>query len=194
MIIEKIPVVCGIDISTTCTAVSIIHAETGAFIKTYHSLMNNAKKFPDFWSKVQHMKNVFDKENDPNWDIKVIAVEESAKRFTPGFSSADTIITLSKFNAILCYILLLKYNVKSTYINVRSARSRLGLVINKSSSVPNKKQIMNQMVARHPEVPWIHRMVKGKDTLVKINEDICDSLIIALASMYTAKPSKSKKK
>jgi hypothetical protein len=190
---NKIPIIMALDISSNCTAVSIIHADTGAFIKIYHSLMNDKKKFPTFWSKIQHMKDVFDKEYNANWDIKTIAVEESAKRFSPGFSSADTIITLAKFNAILCYILLLKYSIEPTYVNVRSARSKLGLVIDKSSSVPNKKQIMLQMVARHPEVPWIHRTVKGEDTLVAINQDLADSLVIATSIRYLPK-SKTKKK
>ena len=182
MIKIKIPVILALDISTTCTAVCVLNAVTGEHIITYHSLMNNVKKFTNFWAKVRNMKNVFNQENNETWEIKKIAVEESAKRFTPGFSSADTIITLSKFNAILCYILLEKYSIEPTYINVRSARKKLGIVIDKTSNTNNKQQILNQIVEKYPNLPWIYKEIKGKKKLVKINEDRCDAFIIGLAA------------
>jgi len=184
----KTPVIIGLDISTTCTAVCVLDAKTGAHIKTYHALMNNATKFPSFWSKVKNMKDVFDAENDPQWDVKAVAVEESAKRFTPGFSSADTIITLAKFNGILCYILLDKYGLEPTYINVRSARKKLGITIDKTSKTPNKKQVMEQVIKNNSTLPWVYKTSKdGVKSLVKINEDRADSFVIAKCAFLTKK-------
>ena len=40
-----------------------------------------------------------------NYKLKNVFVEANAKMFTPGFSSADTILTLAKFNGICCYII-----------------------------------------------------------------------------------------
>jgi hypothetical protein len=179
--INKIPVIYSLDISTTCTAICVLNAETGEHIKTFHSLMNNQNKFPTFWSKVKYMKKVFDDEHEESWEIRKIAVEESAKRFTPGFSSADTIITLAKFNALICYILLDKYNIEPTYVNVRTARKKLGIIIDKNSKVNKKQQVLEQVVEKYPELPWIYKTTKGISKLVKINEDRCDAFVIGNA-------------
>jgi hypothetical protein len=119
-----------------------------------------------------------------NWQIEGIAVEENAKRFTPGFSSADTIITLAKFNGILCYIMFLKYSLKPIYINVRSARAKLGIKINyKDKSKPTKQKVVEHLVAAHPNFPWVYKTSKdGTSRLVKINEDRADSYVIAEAA------------
>lgn len=181
---NKIPVIMGLDISTTCTAVCVLHATTKQHIHTYHSSMSNKDKFPDFWSKVKNMKDVFNQEHNPNWDIQKICVEESAKRFTPGFSSADTIITLAKFNAIICYLLLEKYGIKPTYINVRSARKKLGITIDKTNKKDtNKQQVLKQVVKNNPGLPWIYKTTKGVTRLIKINEDRCDAFVIASAGV-----------
>lgn len=179
---NKIPVILGLDISTTCTAVCVLNADTKEHVKTYHASMINDKKFPDFWSKVKHMKTLFDSEHDPNWEVQAVGVEEIAKRFTPGFSSANTIITLAKFNSILSYFLLEKYGITPQNINVRSARKQLGITIDKTSKIDKKQQVLEQIVGRFPDLPWIYKMYKGKMKLVKYNQDRCDALIIALVT------------
>ena len=145
--------------------------------------MNNKNKFPSFFSKVSHMRELFNQEHDENWDVKVVAVEENAKRFSSGFSSADTILTLAKFNGILCYLLYDKYNKDITNINVRTARKILGLKVNyKDKSKTTKQKVLDFAMEKHPEYPWVYRTVKGEERLVKINEDRADSYIIAAAA------------
>jgi hypothetical protein len=184
---EKIPVVFGIDISTQCTGICIINAETGELVHMYHEQMNKVKKkkpvLPTFWSKVDHMKKAFDENHNENWDIQIVAVEESAKRFPPGMSSADTIITLSKFNAILCYILYKKYEIEPSYLNVRTARKNLGIKINyKDKSKTTKQKVLNYIVNKHPDFPWVYRTTKDGTSLVKINEDRADAYVMAEAA------------
>jgi hypothetical protein len=184
---NKIKCILGIDISTTCTGTCIIHAETGELIAMHHELMNKVQKkqkvFPTFWSKVDHMKKAFDEYHDDNWDVKILAIEESAKRFPPGMSSADTIITLAKFNGILCYLLYQKYGVEPSYINVRTARKQLGIKIDyKDKGKTTKQKVLDCIVKRHPEFPWVYRETKGEKKLVKINEDRCDAYVMAAAA------------
>jgi len=182
---SKTPVIIGLDISTTCTGISVINRDTGDLLSMHHELMNNPKKFPDFWDKIAHMSTALGLIcSNPSWQIEGVAVEENAKRFTPGFSSADTIITLAKFNGILCYIMFLKYGLKPININVRSARSKLGIKINyKDKSKPTKQKVLEHLVNAHPNFPWIYKTSKdGVQSLTKINEDRADSYVIAEAA------------
>lgn len=186
---KKIPVIYSLDISTTTTAVCVINAFTGEHIKTFHSQMNNEKKFPTFFSKVKNMKELFDNEYENNWDVKMIAVEEAAKMFSPGFSSANTIITLAKFNAILCYILFEKYGIEPTYVNVRTARKNLGIIINKADKKNTKRQVLDQVASRYPNLPWIYKTTKGITRMTDVNQDRCDAFVIGYTAyrLYNAK-------
>lgn len=180
---KQIPVVIGLDISTTCTGIAVVHRDTGELVFMHHENMSSKKKFPDFWAKVNHMRSTFVGMHDPKWDVKGVAVEENMKRFTPGFSSADTILTLAKFNGILSYIMMLEYGVKPLNVNVRSARSKLGIKINtKDKSKTTKQKVLDQVVKMHPEFPWVYREVKGVKSMTKINEDRCDAWVIAAAT------------
>lgn len=179
----KIPVIIGLDISTSCTGIAVIRCDTGELVFMSHENMASAVKFPTFWSKVNHMRKAFVDMNDPSWEIKGVAVEENMKRFAPGFSSADTILTLAKFNGILSYIMMLEYGVEPINVNVRSARSKLGIKIDfKDKSKTTKQKVLDLVVAMHPEFPWIYREVKGVKSMTKINEDRCDAWIIAAAA------------
>ena len=156
---------------------------TGAVVKIYHTIMNNKKKYPHFWSKVQHMENLFDTEHDPNWDVCGVAIEESAKRFAPGFSSASTIITLAKFNGILCYLMYKKYGHIPMELNVRTVRAQLGMKINtKDKSKTTKQKVLDHVLLINPTFPLTMREVKGQMVPVKINEDRADSWVIAAAA------------
>ena len=180
---KKTPVVIGLDISTSCTGMVVLNSVTGELVFMSHENMTSKVKYPSFWTKVAHMRKAFVDMHDPDWDVKGIAVEENMKRFTPGFSSADTILTLAKFNGILSYIMFLEYGIEPLNINVRSARSKLGIKINfKDKSTTTKQKVLGHVVNLHPEFPWVYREVKGVQTMTKINEDRCDAWVIAAAT------------
>lgn len=182
MLKDKIPVIIGLDISTTCTGIAVTHRDTGDLVYMHHESMGSKVRFPTFWSKVKHMKAVFAQMHNPEWDVKAVAVEENMKRFAPGFSSADTILTLAKFNGILCYLMLEEYGLEPIYVNVRSARSKLGIKINfKDKSKTTKQKVLDIVVGMHPEFPWVYKERKGVKSMTKINEDRADAWIIAAA-------------
>lgn len=158
----------------------VLEKETGDLLFMHHELMNNKNKFPGFWEKVAHMEKSINSFIDETWDISVIAIEENAKRFSPGYSSADTIITLAKFNGIISYILFKKYGVQPTYINVRSARKNLGINIDyKDKSATTKQKVLKHVVKAKPDYPWIYKEIKGTKSLTKINEDRADAWVMA---------------
>jgi hypothetical protein len=180
---DKVDVVLGLDISTACTALSVLDKQSGTLLFMAPIILNN-KKSPDFWSKIDLLKNEFENifNKNSNWNITKISVEENAKRFSPGFSSADTIITLAKFNGIICYVLYCLTGIPPTYINVRTARSVLNIKIDyKNKKEKTKQKVLNIVYSRHPEFPWILKTNKNGTRLVKINEDAADSYVIAEA-------------
>jgi hypothetical protein len=54
--------------------------------------------------------------------IEKIFVEANAKMFSTGFSSADTLLTLAKFNGLISYLSHKAFNAEVIDVNVTSAR------------------------------------------------------------------------
>lgn len=106
--------------------------------------------------------------------------------FTPGFSSADTILTLAKFNGICCYIVYKLFGITTTDINVTSARSKLGIKVDrKDKTKTTKEKVRIEFVKKYPNVPLTTHVAKtgknkGNVVLDKENEDMIDAAIIAL--------------
>lgn len=126
----------GLDISTSVTGYSILED-----VKDFDSKKNvidlNAIKFPDvsFWEKTDYVKNILQQLHNKYPNIQKIVVEEPMKRFATGASSVQTIITLQKFNAIICLFCRDLWKVDPSYINVNNARKRLGLKIQQTKKV-----------------------------------------------------------
>jgi hypothetical protein len=179
---NKIDVIIGLDISTSVVGIAALEKQTGNYLKLDYEQLINKKKFPDIWSKIDYMNNFFATTNfiKPNWNVETIAVEEAMKRFNSGSSSANTILTLAGFNQTLCYLLYKQFNIKPTYINVRSARAKLGIKIDyKDKSKTTKQKVLDEIYFRNPNFPWI--INKKTLKLTKVNEDMCDAYVIAEA-------------
>ena len=104
-------------------------------------------------------------------------MEENAKRFSAQ-SSADTVLTLAKFNGIVCYLSRKIFGCEIQDVNVISARSKLGYKVKGKNQ---KDQVFQQTLAMHPEFPWITHIVKGQTVYNAINKDMNDSFVIVKA-------------
>lgn len=177
----------GLDISTSVIGLAILEPTTGALVQLeYLKLTSN--KYDNIWSKADCVSSYFSILNDNlNKRITKIYVEESAKRFSPGFSSANTLFTLAKFNGIVSYIARSIFHAEVIDINVNSARSKLGIKIDrKDKTMPTKEKVFQYILAAHPYFPWITHVAKNgkhKDELVydQCNRDMCDAFVIASA-------------
>lgn len=127
------------DISTSCTGLSIIEPHLH-FDPKVHLLKLDAISLPDvdFWQKCDFIKNELTNLKQEFPVITTIAVEEPLKRFVTGMSSIQTVITLQKFNAIVCLIARDLWKVDPTYINVSHARKVCGI-----KTLPTKKAGIN---------------------------------------------------
>jgi len=106
-------------------------------------------------------------------------------RFTPGFSSAKTLFTLSRFNGIVSYIGYELFGVKPIMINVRTGRKNLGIKINrKDKSKDSKTKIFEEVKKLHPDFPWVQHLAKtghhkGEMVFDKHNFDMADAYVTA---------------
>lgn len=175
---EKRLVDLGLDISTSVVGICVLDSKTGQLIKLTH------KKLVKFEDEYEKADNFLSDWIDPSWKVRRIYIEEAAKKFTPGFSSADTIMTLGRFNGILSYMVYQLFGVKPIMVNVRSARSKLNIKIDyKDKTSSTKDKVLLTVRTLNPSFPWIIReaktgQFKGQMIYDKVNEDLSDAWVI----------------
>lgn len=170
----KVEVDIGLDVSSSVVGVCVVNRATGSLIKIYPVKLTSSK-FEDIWDKAHYFENDFKSNLDPTWDIKRVFVEDVAKRFSPGFSSADTIVTLAKMNALACMAVLNATKVKPTFINVRSARAQLGIKIDtKDKTKSTKDKVFEKVLALNPTFPWLQHVAKTGKNVGQLVYDTCN--------------------
>ena len=180
---EKRIVDLGLDISTSVVGICVLDSKTGELVKLTHKKL---VKFDDEYEKADNFVSDW---VEPDWKVRRIYIEEAAKKFTPGFSSADTIMTLGRFNGILSYMVYKLFDVKPIMVNVRSARSRLNIKIDyKDKTSSTKDKVLLSVRTINPHFPWIIReaktgQFKGQMIYDKVNEDMADSWVICRGGM-----------
>ena len=88
-----------------------------------------------------------------------VFVEDNVLGFTPGRSTAHTIITLAKFNAVVSYICWKLWGVPVVPIPSKKARSTVGLKIPKGENV--KKYVLEWSMNKSDSKFWPTREIKS---------------------------------
>lgn len=162
----------GFDISTSIIGMCVLDHHTGALLRLT-SFVLTSSHFGDIWDKATFVENTLG--FDYKWNIKKVFVEDVAKMFSPGFSSAGTIVTLAKMNALICYIAYKKTGVKPTFVNVRSARAKLGIKIDtKDKTKSTKDKVFEQVLALNPTFPWTQHLAKTGKKAGQMVYDTCN--------------------
>lgn len=189
--VEKIDVDIGLDVSSSCTGVCILEHKTGRMIDIFPIKLTSSK-LEDLFDKIKVVSECFHKVLKLNkYNVKNVYVEEIAKKFTGGVSSAQTIIILAQMNILVCYEANKIFNLKPKYINVRSARKAIGIAIDQKDKTKSTKQkVFEKVLDRNKDFPWITHIAKtgkSKDQMVydKCNEDMADSWVIAKAGQIS---------
>lgn len=174
----------GLDISTSIIGVTVLDSYTGDLISIEAIKLNKAR-FKDVWDKASHVKEVLAGAFDlTNYRANRVFVEEAAMRFSPGFSSANTLFALARFNGIVSYLSHELFGTKPIMVNVRSARKKLGIKINyKDKSKDTKTKVFDAVRTLNPDFPWEQHVAKtgySKGQLVygKHNFDMADAWVI----------------
>ena len=167
----------GLDISTSCTGVTILDY-TGRVI------LNDCWKFKedDVVDKLERAKKEI-KELKKKYPITEVFVEESLQAFRPGFSSAKTILSLAKFNGILCWMIWEEMGIKVQYIGSTTARKTCGIKVIKGT--PAKQQVMEWMLQNQA---WFKvEKKKNSENIKDYFYDMADSWVIAQAGLLQTK-------
>ena len=129
----------GLDISTSCTGWTVL-GEKGELIKMGHILF---KDCPTLWDKIDLARATLAEviaEHAPT----VVFIEESLQGFRPGMSSANTLLTLAKFNGNISYDMRHLIGVDPVYISSGEARKRCGVKL-----IREKKKHPRQLGYKH---------------------------------------------
>ena len=148
----------------------------------------------NLWEKADEFKRfIFSFLSDDERDsIEGIFIEENLQVFRRGLSSARTLMTLAKFNGIICYVLREIFNMDPISINVNEARKSVGLKIvsQKKGGKPTKEQVIEWVSVQLKGVKyvWPTKILKsgprrGQTILIPECGDMADAYVISSAAL-----------
>lgn len=171
----------GLDISTSVIGCSVLSDGFNIDLMTHIDF----KSSMSFWQKADHaleqLIEIIDKHRPD-----VVYVEEPVLSYSPGRSSAGTIITLAKFNYILSYEVRLGMNKDPIHITVGDARKACGVKTQqrkKANGKSHKEQTFDAMTSPSgPLFGMVFPRTKN-GTYKNFVADEVDSYVIARAGM-----------
>lgn len=177
----------SLDISTSMTGFSLISQEG----KVIHADAIDLSGIKDFVKKVEKAREVIVNEAMKH-DIGIVAVEKNLQGFRRGFSSAQTLDTLARFNGALSFAVASFFNVPLFNIDVSEARRSLGIKIIKEKvcGISTKEQVKRALDdilrERGEQISWPTKVMKsgaqkGTEKLADGVYDRVDSIVIGLA-------------
>ena len=175
--------VIGLDISTSCTGVSIIDSSGVVRHMTYHipkgaALVEKTKDFQHFLTQFLTEHNL----KKP----KAVFIEQNLQRFRRGFSSAQVINKLARYNGMVSYVMHELFDMVPIYVNVNEGRKALGIKVPRGSNT--KELILEWCQKNQPHLNWPTKRLKSgpRKNLVIIDPccyDMADATITALAGL-----------
>lgn len=178
----------GLDVSTSFCGAALIDLDVpilpggGHIVALEHIAFKGCNTI---WEKADRVVDTFATwTSDPRFvGLKTIVIEDAAKRFTPGKSSADTIATLLRFNGLATYFARQAFKIEPTYMGVGEARKRCGLKMQRVGvcGKSHKEQTWDAMSSTDlAHVTW---PLKQRSTnIVDWSKDVTDAYVIARAA------------
>ena len=144
-------------------------------------------KIKDVFKKAERVKEILSKEISID-KVSHVYIEQNLQSFRSGFSSAQTLSTLARFNGIVSYIMFQITGISPEYLNVNSARKTVGLKIDRKSEASTKDQVFDwtrEKIALS-SYSWPVKILKsgprkGQKIFDPVCYDISDAYVIALA-------------
>jgi len=114
----------GLDISTSITGATILDNTGKVVICNAWDL----RKYKGFFLKVEKTKILLE-EIAKNQMVEKIFIEQSLQSFRSGFSSAQTLSTLARFNGTLSWLCYEMFSVEPEFIGATTARKLCGIKV-----------------------------------------------------------------
>lgn len=158
----------GLDISTSCTGITLIDKNGAVLLNTYWKFkqVSMFKKLETVREEIKKLKK--------KYNIEKVCIEESLQSFRSGFSSAKTLSTLSKFNGTVSWLIYEILEIEPVYISASTARKRCGIKIEKSKRA--KECVMEHMITNEK---WFQVEYKKTGKIKDHCYDMADSFVIA---------------
>ena len=178
----------GLDISSSIVGISIFQIDGSLYDLRYIDL----RKIESFFKKADYVRaKLQDLKCELNSQILTISVEECAQSFRKGFSSAQTLSTLARFNGVVSQIAYETFEVEPLYNNVVSSRKSLGIKLDKTSAIDTKEQIVAWVTLQEPQWKFPTKiMTRGKNAGLEIHEAFCydmaDAYVIGKVAIKNA--------
>jgi hypothetical protein len=168
----------GLDVSTRITGYTVLNLN-GEIIEMNH--IDFSKIDNIWWEKVDFLKDKVKQIKSKYPNINKIFIEESLQTFKSGFSSAQTLSTLAKFNIITAFLFREEFNISPEYISASSARKTCGIKIEKKSEKAAKEQVIQYLLEttfKNNNFPF-----KKTGAIKDFIKDQLDSYVIAKAGL-----------
>lgn len=181
---DPIEVAMGLDVSTSTIGICLIDIKKSTLIALTHKKLT---KYEDEYEKGDNFCFADLGILKSKYVVRKIYIEEAAKKFTPGFSSANTIMTLGRFNGIISYMTYKEFGIKPVMVNVRSARAKIGIKVDvKDKSLTTKQKVVNQVLAMIPDDSWWDVKINdnGEKKYSKACEDRADAFVICKGGLF----------
>ena len=136
----------GLDVSTSITGATLLD-ENGSIVLCEAWDTRNKNRYEDLFAKADYLR--FELWKMKNYHtIKKIYIEQSLQSFRSGFSSAQTLSTLSRFNGIVSWLCYKNFTIKPEYIAATSARKLCGIKVSKGEKA--KEVVLKYLLDNEP--------------------------------------------
>tara|TARA_B100000035_G_scaffold249865_1_gene218747 strand:- start:150 stop:680 length:531 start_codon:yes stop_codon:yes gene_type:complete len=136
----------GLDISTSITGVTILDSN-GHCLENQFWDTRNKNKFPTIYKKAMLVYNNL-RSISMEYPITQIFIEQSLHSFRSGFSSAQTLSTLSRFNGIVSWHCYQIFKIEPEMISAATARKTVGIKVSRGENA--KQKSFDFVVANEP--------------------------------------------
>ena len=174
----------GLDVSTSITGATILD-ENGSIVLCEGWDTRNKNRYEDLFDKADYLRFEMWKLGQYH-KIKKIYIEQSLQSFRSGFSSAQTLSTLSRFNGIVSWLCYKNFKIKPEYIAATSARKLCGIKVSKGEKA--KEVVLKYLLDNEPTFD-IEYTKHGNPK--PGSYDKADSIVIARAGYILCQNSKS---
>ncbi len=176
--------VLGLDISTACTGWCVLDKSSEILAIGF---IDTSKEKCIYGKAKQVKKKLVSLMID--YDLEEIFIEQNLQSFRSGFSSANTLSTLSRYNGIISYICFVDVGIRPDFINVNSARKSLGIkILRKSQGGKQTKEQILDWALGNVEYQWPKKILKsgprkGQEIYDPRAYDMIDAYIISAAGL-----------
>jgi len=174
----------GLDVSTSITGATLLD-ENESIVLCEAWDTRNKNHYEDLFAKADHIRFQLWKMGNYH-NIEKIYIEQSLQSFRSGFSSAQTLSTLSRFNGIVSWICYKNFNIKPEYIAATSARKLCGIKVPKGEKA--KQVVLNYLLDNEPSFS-VEYTKHGNPK--PGSYDQADSIVIARAGYILCQNNKS---